>query len=462
MNIATDAEKAQSQAEPHTEKTIRLEAPGLSASSTWRHMGPGIAAAMTGIGASHIMHAPTAGAEYGYALLWVIPFAYILKYCAFEFSHRYTLVKGESIMDAYHRIGHGKGNWPLWYLLFQGVANSFGIAGRTLGCAAMIWAAFPFLSLELWSVVILLVTISILWLGKYTAVEAVVKLLIIVFAGSCFIAFFLQAPPPGEYLSRLLPMVPPIGSALLFGAMWGYFPTTVEVAPMQSNWAVDKKSGMVKVKELRREGYTVELAPNYMKNYFILFKRDMNISYLISAITGMIFLIVGAAVLHPLGLVPASREMGATIARIYTDTFGAWIFPVIIAGGVAALFSTVFTYYDGQARIVEESAIRLRGSLDTPRIRKLIYRGFQVFLTVAGIGIVYGLPSPIFVVQVASFVALLFSPVLYWLTIQSVKRNFHTPEELAFMPSKFMFAWAWTGTIGLALVSAYVIWMKWL
>lgn len=462
MNIVTDAENAQSGATPHAPKTIRLEAPGLGAASTWRNMGPGIAAAMTGIGASHIMHAPTAGAQYGYALLWVIPFAYILKYCAFEFSHRYTLVKGESVMDAYHRIGQGRGNWPLWYLMFQGVANTFGIAGRTLGCAAMIWAAFPFLSLELWSVVILLVTVGILWLGKYAAVEAVVKLLIIVFALSCFIAFVLQAPPPGEYLSRLLPTLPPIGAALLFGAMWGYFPTTLEVAPMQSNWAVDKKSGMVKVHDLRRQGYEVELAPNYLRNYFILFKRDMNISYIISGITGAIFLIVGAAVLHPIGLVPASREMGLTIARIYTDTFGAWIFPVIISGGVAALFSTVFTYYDGQARLIEESAVRLRASLDTPERRKLIYRGFQVFLTAAGIGIVYGLPNPIFVVQIASFVALLFSPVLFWLSIQSVKRNFKTPEELEFMPSKLMFARAWVGTIGLALISAYVIWIEWL
>jgi Mn2+/Fe2+ NRAMP family transporter len=452
MNVETRAASKADSSPP----IVKLETSGLGFSDTWKAMGPGIAAAMTGIGASHIMHAPTAGAQYGYALLWVIPAAYILKYCAFEFSHRYTLVKGESIMNAYHRIG----NWPLWYLLFQSVANSFGIAGRTLGCAALIWAAFPFLSLEVWSVIVLLTCIGILWLGKYAAVEAVVKLLIIIFAGSCFIAFFLQAPPPGEYLSRLAPTLPPIGAALLFGAMWGYFPTTLEVAPMQSNWAVDKKSGMVKVRELEAEGKKVELGPNYMRNQFILFKRDMNLSYIVSGLTGVIFLIVGAAVLHPIGLVPASREMGVTIARIYTDTFGNWIFPVIIAGGVAALFSTVFTYYDGQARLVEESAVRLRKSLDTPRTRKLIYRGFQVFLTVAGIGIIYGLPNPIFVVQVASFLALLFSPVLYWLTIESVRRNFKTPEELEFMPSKAMFAWAWFGTAALTIISAYCIWLE--
>ncbi|HSK39229.1 MAG TPA: hypothetical protein VK943_05635, partial [Arenibaculum sp.] len=151
VNPTPDVPETNSQLAPRQHdddvKTIRLQAPGTGARDTWRAMGPGIAAAMTGIGASHIMHAPTAGAQYGYALLWIIPFAYFFKYCAFEFAHRYTMVRGESIMEGYERIGRGKGNWPLWYLLFQAFANTFGIAGRTLGCAALLWAAFPIMPL---------------------------------------------------------------------------------------------------------------------------------------------------------------------------------------------------------------------------------------------------------------------------------------------------------------------------
>lgn len=453
---------AAASADAAAEKTIRLEAPGTGFGDTWRAMGPGIAAAMTGIGASHIMHAPTAGAQYGYALLWIIPFAYILKYCAFEFAHRYTLVKGESVMEAYGRVGEGRGNWPFWYLGFQCLANTFGIAGRALGCAAMLWAAFPIMPLEAWAIAILVLTIAILWAGKYAALELFVKIAIIMFAGASLVAFLLQAPPAGEYLSRLLPTLPPIGAMLLFGAMWGYFPTTVEVAPMQSNWAVDKKSGMVKVHELRRQGYKVELAPNYMKNYMTLFKRDMNISYVISALTGMAFLIVGAVVLNPIGLVPESREMGATIAQMYTDTFGAWIFPVIIAGGVAALFSTVFTYFDGQARVFEECCVRIHRKWDEESTRKLLYRGFQVLWVVAGAAIIFGLPRPIFVVQVASILALLFSPVIYWLNIKAITDGFKTQEEREFLPGPFLFALAWAGVVGLTLISIYVLYMQFL
>ena len=438
------------------QETVRLKAPGTGFMDTWRAMGPGVAAAMTGIGASHIMHAPTAGAKYGYDLLWVILAAYILKYCAFEFAHRYTMVKGETIINAYHR----NGNWPLWFMIFQGFANTVGIAGRALGCAAMLWAAFPFMPLEMWGAAILLIVIAILWLGSYKAVEGICKLLIIIFALSCFIAFALQAPPPMEYLSRLVPTLPPIGAMLLFGSMFGYFPTTLEVAPMQSNWAVDKKVGMVKVNEMRAQGLNVELDKNYMKNSLTLFKRDMNITYFISMITGMIFLIVGASVLNPMGLVPAGSQMGATIARIYTDTFGAWIFPVIIAGGVAALFSTVFTYFDGQARVTEECTVRLFTKWDKPGPRKMIYRGMQIIWLIAGIGIIYGLPKPIFVVQVASVMALAFSPILYWLTIKAIKDNFKSDFERELLPSKFLMTMAWVGTVSLVFLTVYVLYMK--
>src|SRR5690606_21407677 len=104
-------------------------------------------------------------------------------------AHRYTMVKGETIINAYHR----NGNWPLWFMIFQGFANTVGIAGRALGCAAMLWAAFPFMPLQMWGTTILLVTVAILWIGSYKAVEGICKLLIIIFALSCFIAFALQA-----------------------------------------------------------------------------------------------------------------------------------------------------------------------------------------------------------------------------------------------------------------------------
>ncbi len=437
--------------------TIRFAAPATGAKATWDAMGPGIAAAMTGIGASHIMHGPTAGAQFGFQLLWIIPVAYLLKYCAFEFAHRYTMVRGESVMAAYERIGDGRGKWPLWYLGFQAIVNTFGIAGRALGCAAMLWAAFPFLPLEVWAVGILVACVAIIWAGKYSAVEMVVKIAIVLFAAATVIAFMLQAPAPGDYMANLIPALAPAGAMMLFGSMFGYFPTTVEVSPMQSNWAVDKRSGMVEAKRLEKQGYKVLLDKNYMKNYMKLFHRDMNIAYIVSMITGMMFLIIGAVMLKPEGIMVSGAEMGQTIAFMYTQQFGDWIFPIIIAGGTAALFSTVFTYFDGQARVFEECCVRIRQAWDTAAIRKYIYRGFQVAWVIAGAAIVYGMPEPIVVVQIASVLALLFAPVIFWLNVRAFK--YFEGWEKEFLPPTWMMVWAWLGIAGLAIISLYILYL---
>jgi hypothetical protein len=293
------------------------------------------------------------------------------------------MVRGESIMEGYERIGKGRGNWPLWYLLFQSLANTFGIAGRTLGCAALLWAAFPIVPLEVLAVGILIVTIAIIWLGRYAAVEMFVKIAIVVFAVAALTALLLQMPPPGEYLSNLAPVAAPAGAAMLFGAV----------------------------------------------------------------------------VLNPIGLVPKGAEMGLTIASIYTETFGAWVFPVIIAGATAALFSTVFTYFDGQARIFEESCVRLRRAWDTPKMRMYLYRGFQIIWLVSGTAVIFGMLEPIVVVQIASVMALFFSPLLFWLTIQSLKNDF-TGWEREYLPNKAMMAWAWSGVAALAAISAYVLYLQ--
>ena len=49
-------------------------------------LGPGMIMAATAIGTSHIVLAPVAGARFGFDLLWLILFAHVFKYPAFEFG----------------------------------------------------------------------------------------------------------------------------------------------------------------------------------------------------------------------------------------------------------------------------------------------------------------------------------------------------------------------------------------
>lgn len=49
--------------------------------------------------------------------------------------------------------------------------------------------------------------------------------------------------------------------------------------------------------------------------------------------------------------------------------------------------------------------------------------------------------------------------MIYWLTIKAITDGFQTAEEREHMPGRFMMGLAWTGTVGLTLVSIYVLFM---
>ena len=67
----------------------------------------------TSIGGSHLVLAPTAGAMFGYELLWLIVIAHLLKYHAFEFGPRLALAADMSLLEGYRRLP-GPRNWALW------------------------------------------------------------------------------------------------------------------------------------------------------------------------------------------------------------------------------------------------------------------------------------------------------------------------------------------------------------
>ncbi|MBN4048036.1 divalent metal cation transporter, partial [bacterium AH-315-O15] len=73
--------------DPVAPATINTPAlPLMSAGSMVKHFGPGTILMMTGIGTSHLVTAPLAGAQFGYTLLWCVLASYVFKYYGFEMA----------------------------------------------------------------------------------------------------------------------------------------------------------------------------------------------------------------------------------------------------------------------------------------------------------------------------------------------------------------------------------------
>ena len=56
--------------------------------SRLKAMGPGLLWAGAAVGVSHLVQSTRAGANFGFAMLWVVIVANLFKYTAFEFGPR--------------------------------------------------------------------------------------------------------------------------------------------------------------------------------------------------------------------------------------------------------------------------------------------------------------------------------------------------------------------------------------
>ena len=70
-----------------------------------------------------------------------------------------------------------------------------------------------------------------------------------------------------------------------------------------------------------------------------------------------IFILLGAATLGRLGLVPEGSEMVRTLGAMYAPVFGAWANGAFLIGAFAVLYSTLFVAAAGNARMVVDGLI---------------------------------------------------------------------------------------------------------
>ena len=438
-----------------------------------RSFGPGLVLMMTGIGTSHVITAPTAGARFAYALLWCIPLAYVSKYYGFEMAFRFTHATGKSLIDAY---ATAPGKWPLWYLLAVTLVQSaVGQAGRLIAAAAVpYYLVYDFFGIELpvslYALALAVIAVAILWRGNYRALETGAKLFAGILVVSSVVVYLLK-PAPLAALRHFFLVSAPEGSWLIIAGFLGLLPTGIDVSLQASEWGRTRRAGMARVRERleaaglaarfdpfapRMDDLTVRISrlPEHVRLYcgrwFRIALWDFRLGHLISLVTACLFLLLAVVWLYPSKL-EGPAVMGE-IAEIFIRSIGPWSGIVFFAGALAALYSTAFNYFDGWPRVVAACARNLfrptaalegiaRERLTDEHRRRWyseynIYRITMLFSLAAAVSIIGGLPRPVFLVLLASALALFIAPVIYFLNIYYCLRIIPR-EDAGFYPSPF-------------------------
>jgi Mn2+/Fe2+ NRAMP family transporter len=480
-----------------------IELPSMAPQALFKHFGPGLILMMTGIGTSHLVTAPVAGGRFEFALLWCVPIAYIFKYYGFEMAFRFTHATGRSMMDAYATAWK---KWPVWYVMVTTIIQSaVGQAGRLIAAAAVMFYLFreflgfdvPGLNddheLALYGLILGVASVAIILGGKYAAVEIVTKIaagILIV----CSVAVYVVEPAPLTSFVNFFEINTPEGSWLIIASFLGLLPTGIDVSLQASEWGKAKKVGMGRIREqMEEQGLvtrfnafehgtsdltvdTSKLPPDaleYCRRWFRIGLWDFRFGHVISFVLVCIFMLLAAVWMYPSDV--AGNAVMGEIARIFTESVGPSMMIVFLAGAMAATYSTAFNYFDGWPRVVGACCRNLfRSTASMPGTSKddldeahrktwyseyNIYRATMIFSLVTSVGIIAGLPRPVYLVLVASALAYFVAPVIFYLNLYYCFKVIPKADK-TFYPSTFATWFGWLSFAVFTGLSLVLIWVR--
>lgn len=367
-----------------------------------KSIGPGLLFAGAAIGVSHIMQSTRAGAGYGFALLIFVILSNFFKYPFFEYGHRYTASTGESLIEGYAKMG----KFPLFlFFILNNITSVISAAGVTIVTAALsnhlLDLFFNFsLDITLMSGIILLTTILLLVLGKYKALDLLIKILIVVLSISSIIAFFLAASNVMQIKDDFIPPDLLSYSTFIFLiALMGWMPAPIEASVWSSLWAKQREE---------ETGYRSNLKQ-------ALF--DFKVGYIGTAILAVVFLSLGAFVMYGTGEVFAESAVGFAkqLISLYTETLGTWSKVIISIVALITMVSTTITVVDAYPRSLEAC---LRSIFNN---RKRSYIIYLILVSIIALIIINYFSKDIkSMVDLATTISFVAAPIFSWLNYKLV------------------------------------------
>ena len=395
-----------------------------------KKLGPGLLFAGAAIGVSHLVQSTRAGADYGFGLLWALLLIHLVKYPFFQFGPRYANATGESLLEGYRKLGKG-------VLILYGLLTSLTMftiqAAVTIVTAGIATSLFgDFISVKLWTVVILSVCFIILNIGKYQFLDVMMKIIIIALTLTTLGATAMAIYNSSEAVSftQLLPEGSIEITFLI--AFMGWMPAPLDVSVWHSLWTIEKQKNSSE----KRNPKTALL--------------DFNIGYLGTILLGISFVVLGALVMHPTGqsFSTSASKFPIQLIEMYTQSLGNWTSIIIGIAAFTTMFSTTLTTLDASPRSMHKTLELV--------FEKPFKNGYFIWSTVLILGTLsiyfFFLSEMGILIKVATLLSFLTAP-FYALTNYILIASKHTPKE--WRPSKILHI---ISCIGILFLIGFSVW----
>ena len=392
-------------------------------------LGPGLLFAGAAVGVSHLVQSTKAGAHFGFGLLWALLLINLIKYPLFQFGPRYAAATGESLLEGYKKLGKNvlKAYALLTFATMFTIQTAVTIV--TAGLASSLYGAH--ISLEVWTIIILSICFGLLLAGKYTLLDKMMKIIILILSVTTLFAVFTAFYNSGAN-SNWTQILPKTKTEIIFLiAFMGWMPAPLDVSIWHSLWAIQKK------KELKVFSPKTAL-------------MDFNIGYFGTIILGISFLMLGGIVMYGMGKTFSNNggEFSIQLIEMYTLNLGDWTYLVIGVAALTTMFSTTLTTLDASPRAMNKTMELI--------FEKPLKNGYTFWLILLIIGTIFifffflsEMGTLVKIATILSFLTAPFYAIMNYLLVCSK----HMPK--AWQPSKVMHT---LSIIGILFLIGFNIW----
>ncbi len=348
----------------------------------WSWYGPGLLWMLSAVGTGSILFTPRVGSVYGYELLWLLLVVVFFMWVMIREMARFTIVTGRTILDGMSTLPGPKG-WAIWLIFIpQLLAASVGIAGLSAVVGSAFAVSLPG-SNQVYAELILLLCVVLTTTGQYGRVEQLSRYMAIVLMVIAVVSAVAVMPSLGTLGSGLVPqwpddpdlyvIAPWVGTILAgsMGIVWfSYWTATrgygggLETREPRHGDDADDETDDEQASGTRPESECIEPAEPPAKEApgdepsrsraIVSWLGTMTGAATLGVVGGGIvitaFLILGAELLGPAGIVPEGAAVAEDLTRLFSEVWGEAGRYLILVAIIVAIGGSVLANQDGWGR----------------------------------------------------------------------------------------------------------------
>ena len=395
--------------DPYALDPAAIKEPPAGWAGSLRYLGPGLILSASIVGSGELIATTTAGAQVGFVLLWLVLVSCLVKVAIQVEFARWTIATGTPALAGFNRVPPklGRAGWINWLFVVMVASKVLQLGGIVGGTAIAFSILFPIggdplqdPSRTVWHLIVVVTTIALLYSNRYSLVEKGAFWMVAAFSLVTTVIAFGLPWSPWRYSFA------DIASGFTFGlpaealgpavAMFGITGVGADEIAAYNYWCLEK-------------GYARWTGPNdgseawvrRARGWIRVMYKDAALSMVIYTFATVAFFMMGAAVLHPQGLMPRGNAMITTLSRMYTDALGTWVTVVFLVGAIAVLGSTLWAAVPAHARMYT-NFLSTVGLVDwnNPAVRTRWFRRFIVALPIVWGASSLLLSQPVLMIQI--------------------------------------------------------------